>query len=487
MLDTTDTRLGRAVAARSLASPGLSGFHPIGKGEDAFVARLALARAAERTLDIQYYIFHADRTGIALIGELLMAADRGVRVRLLLDDIHASGRDDALAAIDTHPNVEVRLFNPFANRAARWIDLVTDFRRVNRRMHNKSMTADSQASIVGGRNVGDPYFAAGSDLEFGDFDVLAVGPVVKEVSAEFDEYWNSEVAYPVASLLSGPALAHEALGSLRERIAVEMHTLRGTPYARGLEDTDLARDMAAKEVPFHWGNAVVLADPPEKVRLLAGDSSTHAISRLGKMLAQAKEELILVSPYFVPGKWGVQWLHELAARGVRVRILTNSFAATDVRAVHAGYSPYREALLRAGIELYELKPSATAGLAREGKRHLTGSSRSSLHAKTYMADGRLIFVGSLNLDPRSAFLNTEMGIVIDSADLCAPLRDRLVERLPDIAWRVELDRSVDPDGRPTWITREDGRQVRLEAEPDMGPLQKLMQGLLRLLPIEEQL
>src|SRR6185436_3809028 len=186
---------------------------------------------------------------------------------------------------------------------------------------------------------------------------------------------------------------------------------------------------------------------PEKVRLPAGASSTHAISRLGAMLEKAQKELILVSPYFVPGKWGVQWLQELAARGVRIRILTNSFAATDVRAVHAGYSPYREALLRAGIELYELKPSANVQPAREGRRQITGSSRSSLHAKTYMADGRLIFVGSLNLDPRSALLNTEMGIAIDSTELCAPLRERLVDRLPDIAWRVELDRSLHPEGR----------------------------------------
>ena len=487
MLDTAETRLGRAIAPGLAAHPGLSGFHPVGDGADAFVARLAIARAAERTLDVQYYIFHADDTGVTLLGELLAAADRGVRVRLLLDDIHTSGQDAVLAAIDSHPNVEVRLFNPFAHRGARWIELVTDFGRVNRRMHNKSMTADSQASIVGGRNVGDPYFAAGSDLEFGDFDVLAVGPVVAEVSAQFDEYWNSFTVYPMASLLGGRSAAEAGMRELRDRIAHHAQALRGSRYALDLAESDLPKAIAEGQVLAYWGKGTVIADSADKVRLPADERSTHAMPRLGKILAEAKQELILVSPYFVPGKWGVRWLQDVAASGVRIKILTNSFAATDVGAVHAGYTPYREALLRSGIELYELKPSAGMRFAREGTRHLTGSSRSSLHAKTYMADGRSIFVGSLNLDPRSAFLNTEMGVVIESAALCVFLRDRLLRRLPDIAWRVELDRGADSGGQLAWIGREDGREVRYDAEPGMGALQKAIQGLLRLLPIEEQL
>jgi putative cardiolipin synthase len=248
ILDTAQTRLGRAAAPVLVAHPGLSGFHPLGEGVDAFVARVALARAADRALDVQYYAFHPDDTGTALMGELLAAADRGVRVRLLLDDIHTGDADTALAAIATHPNVEVRLFNPFAHRGARWIDFINDFGRVNRRMHNKAMAADSQLAIVGGRNVGDPYFSAGKDLAFGDFDVLVAGPVVAEVSAQFDEYWNSEVVYPLASLVKAAVPGDDALRSLHARIEERLQALRDTPYARGLEESDLARAIVQKHV-----------------------------------------------------------------------------------------------------------------------------------------------------------------------------------------------------------------------------------------------
>ena len=483
--DTADTRLARAVAPGRAAHPGLSGFYPLAAGADAFVARIGLARAAERSLDVQYYIFHADGTGLALLGELLAAADRGVRVRLLLDDINSAGRDDVLDTLAAHPNFQVRLFNPFAHRNARWVDLLTDFRRVNRRMHNKSMTADNQATIVGGRNIGDEYFAAGSDVEFHDLDVLAAGPVVTRVSAVFDEYWNSEVAYPVELLTAGREPEARDLRKLRDTIAARMEALRGTPYARGLADTDLAKSIADGRLPAYWGEATVIADQAVKVTLPEDDSASHAIPRLAAILAEAREELILVSPYFVPGRNGVRFLRELAERGVRVKVLTNSFAATDVRAVHAGYSAYRSELLQAGIVLYELKPSAGA---RRAGLESSGLSRASLHAKTYMVDGRLLFVGSLNLDPRSARLNTEMGIVLESGALCARFRDGFDRQIPEAAWRVELDRGAGPGGeRLVWITREDGKETRIYAEPGMGPVQSLGQGVLRMLPIEEQL
>jgi len=481
MFDTAHTRLGRAVATDIAARPGLSGFHPVGDGADAFLARVAMARAAERTLDVQYYIFHADMTGGVLLGELLAAADRGVRVRLLVDDLHAGKHDDALAAVDSHPNVEVRLFNPFANRALRAFEMLFDFGRVNRRMHNKSMTADSQVTVVGGRNVGDEYFAATTAVEFGDFDVIGIGPVVREVSAEFDRYWNDDSAYPIASLAqAGPA----TLPPLRGRLAQHVTSLQGTPYAKALVSGDLARQLAEKQMAFHWGTASVVSDDPSKIRLPVDDSSTHAAPKLKAALGGAQRELLLVSPYFVPGKEGVAWLRGIAERGVRVRVLTNSYLANDVGAVHAGYAPYREDLLRAGVELEELKPSADADLARAGKQRRSGSSGSSLHAKTYMADARTLFVGSFNLDPRSVKLNTEMGIVIQSAALCAAIRERFLSRLPDISYRVELNKET---GELAWVTRENGREVRYDSEPGMGPMKRLGQMLLRILPIEEQL
>jgi putative cardiolipin synthase len=375
----------------------------------------------------------------------------------------------------------VRLFNPFANRAVRWLEMIGDFARINRRMHNKSITADSQASIVGGRNIGDEYFAATAAVEFGDFDVIAIGPVVREVSAEFDRYWNSASAWPIAALATGPSAD---LAALRAQVAASIQALIGTPYAKALQSADLARRFAEKHLPLYWGTASVIADDPEKVRLPAADSSTHAAPKLKAALGGAQKELLLVSPYFVPGEQGVRWLGETVARGVRVRVLTNSYLSNDVTAVHAGYAAHREELLRAGVELMELKPTATAQLAHEGKMRTRGSSGSALHAKTYMADARTLFVGSFNLDPRSSRLNTEMGIVIQSPELCAALRERLLPRLAEIAYRVELDKS---SSALAWVTQEDGRGIRHDSEPGVGPLQKLMLGLLRLLPIEEQL
>jgi cardiolipin synthase C len=486
ILDTAQTRLGRALGPELAAHPDLSGYHPLAGGVDALVARIALARAAERTLDVQYYTFHADDIGAALLNELLAAADRGVRVRLLLDDIHTAGLDDVIAQVNSHPNVEVRLFNPFAHRGARWMDFLTDFSRVNRRMHNKSMTADSQATVVGGRNIGEQYFNASPDLEFSDFDVLAIGPVVARVSAEFDNYWNSDVVYPFASLHPGSATAAAGEPQVLLKLEERIEALRTTPYASALRAADLAQSIERRDVSLYWGGGTVISDQPDKVRLPTEESSTHAMPKLGAVLGQSKRELILISPYFVPGKEGMRWLEEIAGRGVHIIILTNSFAATDVKTVHSGYSSYRKAVLRAGIDLYELKPSMAGKPEHEHKAHSSKSSRASLHAKTYMSDAATLFVGSMNLDPRSARLNTEMGIVIDSESLSSHVRDEFLARLPDRAYHVEFDTGA-REGKLVWITRENGRELRLDAEPDLGFFDKFMQGLQRLLPIEDQL
>jgi cardiolipin synthase C len=487
ILDTAQTRLGISVAPYIAQHPGMSGFHPLDRGTDAFVARVALVRAAERTLDVQYYAFHADSIGAALMNELLIAADRGVRVRLLLDDLHTSGSDDVLAAINSHPNVEVRLFNPFVHRGARWLDFLGDFSRVNRRMHNKSITADSLVSVVGGRNIGNEYFAAPTEVEFSDFDVIAFGPVAADVSVEFDEYWNSDVVYPLASLHVGSDAAKPSLPEVRRKLENHLEKLRDTPYARGLQANDLARSLEQKDLSVFWGQARLISDRPDKVTLPRDDPSTHAMPKLRAVLEQSQRELILVSPYFVPGKAGMDWLQAMSARGIHIIILTNSFAATDVSSVHSAYGPYRKHLLHLGIDLYELKPSNVHKLDPKSEEHSSKKAKSSLHAKTYMADSRILFVGSMNLDPRSASLNTEMGFVIDSESLSSEVRAKFMERLPENAFRVELDTSVDKNGRLVWVTQQDGREVRTEAEPGMGSFDNFMMSLQRLLPIEDQL
>jgi cardiolipin synthase C len=391
-----------------------------------------------------------------------------------------------LAAVNSHPNVEVRLFNPFVHRGARWMDFIGDFSRVNRRMHNKSITADSQVTVVGGRNIGDEYFAAPTELEFSDFDVIAFGPVAAEVSAEFDEYWNSDVVYPLASLKVGGDAAKTSLPEIRARLEKRLEALRTTPYGRGLQATDLARSLQQKDVSVYWGNVTLIADEPSKVTLPAEDKSTHAMPKLGAALEQSQKELILVSPYFVPGKAGMGWLKAMAARGVHIIILTNSYAATDVKSVHSAYSGYRKDLLRLGVDLYELKPSNVQRLD-DGKEQSGKKAKSSLHAKTYMADSLILFVGSMNLDPRSASLNTEMGFVIHSESLSSQVRTQFLARLPEHAFHVLLDTSKDEKGTLLWVTQQDGREVRTDAEPDMGFFDKFMNSLQRMLPIEDQL
>jgi putative cardiolipin synthase len=490
ILDNRDTALGKAAAARLGSHEGTSGAFPLADGVDAFGARIGLARAAQRTIDVQYYIFHADNSGHAFLGELLSAADRGVRVRLLLDDIHTAPLDRILATVASHPNFEVRLFNPFAHRRARWLDALTDFGRITRRMHNKSLTADNAATIVGGRNIGDEYFGAKPDLDFSDLDLLIIGALVPEVSAQFDQYWNSRLAYPVAALLTGAAPGPGSMRALRGEIARHVRAMRNAASEVDPDTNKIGQAIVEGQLPrFFWGSGMVLADPPDKILLRPRDNGGHAATRLLALLTQAREELVLVSPYFVPGTQGVELLQGLVRRGVRVVVITNSFAATDVRPVHAGYVRYREALLRAGVELYEMKPSAHTELARETRRSsLTGSSRSSLHAKAYMTDRRVAYVGSFNLDHRSARLNTEMGAVVENGRLCVMLHNDFVRKILDVAYRVEL--VADPRGgerRLAWTTREGGRELRFGSEPGMNAWQKLYVGVLRILPIEDQL
>jgi putative cardiolipin synthase len=480
LANNSDTRLGQAELARTGARPGLTGAHPLEDGLDAFGARVGLARAAARTLDVQYYIFNPDTTGFAFLGELLSAADRGVRVRLLLDDIHTSRLDRILAAAAIHPNVQVRLFNPFVHRRARWLDALFDFRRISRRMHNKSMTADNAFTIVGGRNIGDEYFGAKPDLDFSDLDLLIVGPVVTAVSAQFDQYWNSRQAYPIAALVGAPREGAQSLRALRGQIARQAQAKRNSPDQIEFDQNKMAQAIVEGQLPeFFWGSGTVIADPPIKVVLPPHDNARHAATQLEALLGRGRNELILVSPYFVPGKRGVEWLQGMVKRGVQVQVITNSFAATDVRAVHAGYAPYRSALLRAGVILYEMKPSAHTALARAARRQsLTGSSRSSLHAKTYMTDRRVAYVGSFNVDQRSARLNTEMGVVVDNKELCDRLYEDFVGTIRDTAYRVELVDDGQGGTRLAWTTHEGNRKVRYDREPGVDVFQKMYLGVL---------
>ncbi|WP_454766987.1 phospholipase D family protein [Cupriavidus campinensis] len=487
--DTGNTLLARALAPRLAQNPGMSVFYPLGTGPDALAARMALARAAQKTLDLQCYVFDLDKTGSVLLGDLIDAADRGVRVRVLMDDIHTATQDKVWAALDSHANIEVRIFNPFANRGARWLELAFDFGRLNRRMHNKQMTVDNLVAIVGGRNIGDAYFSAKPDLDFSDLDVMVAGPVVPAASAVFDEYWNSENAYPVATLVPEGKEAPDELRRFRKEIEARGAQVRASEYVQELLDSGLARGIEVGHLPGYVGGARIISDKADKVEGDPDDPSTHAIPQLRALMERAQTELVLVSPYFVPDGDNLEWLAGIARRGVKIRVLTNSFAATDVAAVHAGYAPKRKALLRAGIDLYELKPTANAELARSGRRdsRMFSSSRASLHAKTYVVDRRLLFIGSLNLDPRSIKLNTEMGVVLDSQALAQRVVKGMDDRLLDVAYKVELRKGEDGGESLAWTTRDDGKLVTVDSEPGMSLWQHMGIGILRVLPVEGQL
>ncbi|HSS70613.1 MAG TPA: phospholipase D family protein [Casimicrobiaceae bacterium] len=478
MTDTAATRLGRAVAQDISAHPGKTGIHALPVSSDAFAARVLLAAAAEKSLDIQYYVWHDDQTGYLLYEAAWRAAERGVRVRILLDDANTKGLDETIAALDAHPNIEVRLYNPLMQRNARLLDFATDFTRVNRRMHNKSFTADNQASIVGGRNVGNEYFAAGEGVAFADLDVVAIGPVVREVSAEFDLYWNSPSAYP-AALVIGPACP-DAAEKLEARFAEARADPQSVAYSKAVRETPLVQDLLAGRLPFEWASAQVVSDHPAKTLDVTGRTDVLLLSELLPAIGRPETSFDLVSPYFVPGDEGTAALQRLARGGVKVRVLTNSLAATDVAAVHAGYAKRRCDLLESGVELYELKPSASVE-ATKTKGKAGSSSAVQLHAKTFALDRRRIFVGSFNFDQRSAHLNTEMGLVIDSPALAQRVSATLDEGLATTAYQVRIA----ADGRcPDWVERTPAGEVLYDVEPVTSAGQRAWIQFLEGLPIE---
>ena len=446
-------------------------------GPEALYARLDLIDRAQSTLELQYYLWHADEAGAVLAERMLAAADRGVRVRVLLDDIDLDGRDAGLLAFDSHPRIEVRLFNPFRRGWARPLEWLTRFSQLNRRMHNKALVADDRRCIVGGRNIGNEYFGLDPKIAFNDLDVVVDGPVAEDVRKSFDAYWSNkrahavrEVAEPGSALASGPGAFRSALGLLA---AKGMDVLMRQDQAEAPPaDQPWNRDAAQ-------ASARLLADAPGKSWSRRGRRRSLATA-LGQAMASAESEVLIVSPYFVPRKRVLAKLTGLAGRGTRVRVLTNSLASNDVIMVHAGYAPKRPALLRAGVGLFELKPDG-GQLRRSGKAKIQfrpSEGRASLHAKLFIIDRRTVFIGSFNLDPRSARLNTEMGILVD----CPALAEEaaiFAESLMAEANEVGLE-----NGRLFWKD-EDG--VVTTEEPHAGLGLRLLVSLIGWLPIEEHL
>ena len=486
LTDAASTRLGTAFASSEAAHPGDSAFHLLIDGMDALIARVILSENAQRTLDLQYYIWHDDLTGREMAASVMRAADRGVRVRLLLDDLGTNADDKFLLALASHPNVQVRLFNPVANRTFKKLGAAAEFFRVNRRMHNKALVADNEAAILGGRNIGDEYFGASSTVSFGDLDVLVHGPVVREVSSAFDLYWNSDAAYPIENLM-GHKADSDALAAYREKLDAYLLSEQHSPYVAQVR-ARLADVLEAHDTAFSWGKATLLYDDPAKITRAPGDTEGHLMSQIKALNLDPDKDMLIVSPYFVPRKEGVRWLRSMTSRGVRVTVLTNSLAATDVAAVHAGYQRYRRDLLEAGVKLYELKPVASADNEKSTKKSTFGSSKASLHAKTYVFDRKRIFIGSMNLDPRSVDLNTEIGVYCESEAAAVQVADGIGTNVDRIAWRVELRDDGNGGTRMVWIdTDANGHTTVLDSEPDVSALKRAGVWMLGILPIESQL
>ncbi|MCB5191453.1 phospholipase D family protein [Methylobacillus arboreus] len=476
--EVADTMLGKAMRPLKDAHPGESGIMPLLDAYSAFAARMLLTNSAQKTLDVQYYIWRNDNTGILLLEGLRKAAERGVRVRLLLDDNGITGRDmdTRLAALDSHPLIQVRLFNPFPFRTFKPLGFLTDFSRLNRRMHNKSFIADNLVTIIGGRNVGDEYFGATDGVLFSDLDVMAIGSVVDDTSQDFDRYWASASAYPVSVLL--PKSEESALQNLSQAAANAEKTVTGEGYLKALRDSQFIRDFLDGQQEFDWAKVELISDSPQKI---TGDAEEEdmLIFSLARILRDPKSSVDLVSPYFVPTQAGVDGLSALAKRGVNIRILTNALESTDVAAVHAGYAKWRKPLLQAGIQLYEMRSQGNMNNMSDYLGPF-GSSGSSLHAKTFTVDASRVFIGSFNFDPRSARLNTELGFVIESPALAKRVEEAFKSDVPQSSYEVRLDESE----RLYWVSYQDGVEQRYKVDPGTTLLQRFLVRVLSVLPID---
>ncbi|MEP1426896.1 MAG: phospholipase D family protein [Tateyamaria sp.] len=464
--------LGQVVQGAMERNPELDGVRPLVDGRVAFAARAVLTEAAVTSIDVQYYIWQNDVTGLMLLDELRAAAERGVRVRFLVDDNGISGLDTILAELDAMPTASVRIFNPFTLRNPKLLSYAFDFGRLNRRMHNKSMTFDGVATIVGGRNVGDIYFDYGTGTHYLDVDAIAVGPIVKEVSAAFDDYWNSKSAYDAALFL--PPVNEE---TIRDEAQTARQSASGAGYQQAIDNNPLANSIAEKDLKLDWNDVTLIVDDPAK-GLGNADDQGNMVGQLIELASKAHTSLDLVSAYFIPGKRGPEILEGLARSGVKVRVLTNSLDATDVMPVHAAYMGYREDLLKAGVELLELQALRERRRDRSLPEILAGSA-SGLHAKVFAFDGERVLIGSYNLDPRSANLNTEMGFLIESPSMAEALASQLEK--PTFAYRVELS----DDGNLIWIEEDDdGQAITHLVEPETSRIQRSVARLVRWLPIE---
>jgi putative cardiolipin synthase len=490
-----ETRLGQQFENASRKHDGHSGFRIIPAGADGFLTRMQMINAAEKTLDLQYFIFHGDETGKQLTSAVLHAADRGVRVRVLVDDGETADGDEQISALESHPSVEIRIFNPFVYRGSVTLFRATEFlfnaSRLDYRMHNKLLIVDNAVALIGGRNIGDQYFQIDPESQFADDDVFAAGPIAQRLSWTFDEFWNNGLSIP-AGALSREQSSRAALSEHRVVLHEESRQLKadGVDYAKRVATGEPFNGMVSGRLPLIWAHAQLISDSPDKKKVESGEMVGRLMHRaVANATGKVQSELLMITPYLIPGDEGMKMFKELRQRNVRVRILTSSLESSTVLLAQSGYMQYRVPLLEQGVELYEIRSllgntrgsGQTAVISRYGNY--------SLHAKMFVFDRQRVFIGSMNFDQRSMHLNTEIGLIIDSSELAQQIAARFEAMVQPVnAYTLAL-RYSNTGGSPAlvWRTQEGGEAVEYDTEPARSDWQKIKVHLLSLLPLDNEL
>ena len=485
-VDTAQTTLAQIIQPLQEQHPDLTGYLVLFEPLEALATRLSLIDKAEKRLDLQYYIWDNDKVGSLALHALIRAADRGVKIRLLIDDNNAKSTEGIFLALAQHPNIEVKLFNPYRFRKYRALDMILDLKRINRRMHNKSFIADHQVALIGGRNMTNQYYNVSDNYQFSDVDVMLVGTAVKDISHSFDEYWSHEYAYKVQEVVNQSA-HHLSYESLKRQLDEHYKRVTVQNYLDLTSNSQAIDSLMSRDIQLDWVKAEVVKDSPDKIKSKA-KKKEHLNFQLIQHLEQPEKNVDLISAYFVPEKKGAKMLTDLAKDGVKVRVLTNSFKANDVAVVHAFYGKYRQNLLEHGVQLYEFLPALnkndldknTEDLAKKAKVSIKGLSRSSLHAKLMALDEKQVFIGSFNFDPRSAYLNTEIGVLLNSPPLAQAVHTTMDENLSKYAYKLVLDANK----KITWQRQTPQGPVIYTKEPRMKWWQRAGIKMLSWLPIE---
>ena len=496
--DTAQTTLGKKAAEITGDDTSNSTMYLVAEGTDAFLTRMVLLSFAERSVDVQYFIWKSDLIGKLLMNKMVEAAERGVRIRMLLDDLTLDSETKAIIfAMDQHQNIDVRIYNPFSSSGYRVSAAITDTYRINRRMHNKSFTADSQYTIVGGRNIENNYFSANVRSNYADLDIVSVGPMVVEVDKQFDIYWNSTLAVP-AEVFSDHASHKDRYQAVRKELSDYALSEQDSEYALDLKDSEMFQRIVSgisgsDPKLLYKGKAHVIYDDPEKTLGKSELETTYITSLMRPHIEKIEDTLEMISPYFVPGVDGREYLVDMVERGIKVRVITNSLASTDGIMAQSGYARHRIELLKGGVELYELKPKAKSKASRSLRR--SAEAKSALHAKTYIFDRNEVFIGSFNFDPRSAKINTELGVICEVPEMAGYIAAEMFDKnIEEVAYKVELViENEDVDGiqvaqeKVVWVETVDGKKIRHMVQPETSVWRRFNLNMYSILPIESQL